>query len=588
MKTSDKDGQKNSASVISRRDALKLGGTLLVGTMLPACASALGQPTLVVGDPAQPATLPSAIIDAYNRGARDITIKPGTYIVLATGENSIELIGWENTTIRCNDVTIIFEETHYRPVMLNRCSNVTIEDATLQFAGISYTQGKIKEIGKDAVGKYVDWQIDAGYPTDITPARTTYNVIDQHTRLLKVGTGDCGVREATPIGDGRYRLYQMNGQIGNAAVGDWLVCRAPGGTSIIQLDDSQGCTLRRITLKNAGFAAFFETGGEGGHHYADCRVTRGPKPAAATEEQLVACGADGFHSTGTHVGPTIERCIWDGVLLDDCIAIHGSFQTVMRADGNKLVLEGRDHAGFAVNEPVRISSRDGFFAQANCVALRVLDNPDRNLEVTLDRTLPVLAEGKAGNPERCGKSYKIINCTLGNTRSRGILVKADDGLIRGCLIEGCGMSAVSIGPEYYWNEANYCWNVRVADNYFRHNSLRNNFNADGVIFVHGDGAIGNRNINIANNQFEANYCPYMMNIAWADGVKITNNRINNPSPLLLPDPGYIISLHNVSRVTLKGNTYSNPGPSVVHSVEIGGGVEEVTGNDDSGIRLVKK
>jgi hypothetical protein len=176
---------------------------------------------------------------------------------------------------------------------------------------------------------------------------------------------------------------------------------------------------------------------------------------------------------------------------------------------------------------------------------------------------------------------------LGNTRSRGILVKADDGLIQGCVIEGCGMSAVSIGPEYYWNEANYSWNVTVANNHFRHNSLRNNLNADGVIFVHGDDAIGNRNINITNNKFEANYCPYMMSIAWADGVNITDNRIYSPSPLPLPAPGYIISLHNVRQVTLKGNTYSNPGPSVVRAVEIGHNAEGVTGNDDFGIRLIK-
>ncbi|HEV2455492.1 MAG TPA: right-handed parallel beta-helix repeat-containing protein, partial [Verrucomicrobiae bacterium] len=392
----------------------------------------------------------------------------------------------------------------------------------------------------------------------------------------------------TSVGSGRYRLRQMNGQIGNATVGDWLVCRAPGGTSIIQLDNSQGCTLRRVTLKNAGFAAFFETGGNGGHHYVDCRVTHGPKPDGATEQQLVSCGADGFHSTGTRVGPTIERCIWDGVLLDDCIAIHGSFQTVVRAAGNKLVLEGRNRAGFAVNEPVRISSRDGFFAQAKCVALRTLDTPERDLELTLDRSLPVPNEAKAGNPDRCGKSYKIIGCTLGNTRSRGILVKADDGLIRGCDIVGCGMSAVSIGPEYYWNEANYSWNVTVADNHFRHNSLRNNLNADGVIFLHGDGAIGNRNIDITNNIFDENYCPYMINLGWADGVNITGNIINAPSPLPLSDSGYVINLHDVRHVTLRANIYNRPGPSIVRAVELGKDVEGVTGNDDFGIRLGEK
>ncbi|MGC9944084.1 MAG: hypothetical protein ABSE48_19830 [Verrucomicrobiota bacterium] len=573
--------------LFSRRDALKLGGVALAGALLPGYASGPAPTTVTVGNPSHPALLPSAILDAYNRGMRDITLTAGTYVIPDTGKNSIEFAGWNNATIRGNGSTIVFEGVNNRPIMLAGCNNVTIENVTLQFAGVSYTQGRIKAIGEDAAGRYLDWQIDAGYPTEINPAQTTYNVIDQQTRLLKVGTGDSGAGEARSIGTGIYRLGQMNGSWEGAAVGDWLVCRAPGGSSIIQLDDSRRCTLRGITLKNAGFAAFFETGGDGDHRYTDCVVTRGPKPAGATEEQLVACGADGFHSTGTRVGPTIEHCHWDGVLLDDCIAIHGSFQTVVRAEGNLLVLEKGNRAGFAVNEPVRISSGDGFFAQAICTAVRTLESPDRNLELTLDRALSVPAGAKAGNPERCGKSYKILGCTLGNTRSRGILVKADDGLIQGCLVEGCGMSAVSIGPEYYWGEANYCWNVTVAGNHFRHNSLRNNQYADGVIFLHGDGAKGNRNINIINNRFEDNYSPYMMNLGWAEGVMIIDNLIDAPSPLPLSEPGCIIRLHDIRQVAFNGNTYSKPGPSVARTVDLGSQVEGVIGNDDSGIRLIK-
>ena len=619
MKAKRKADGKNTTIKVSRRDALKLGGTLLIGATLPGCVSYLAKTRATVGDPSDPATLSTAIIDAYHNGVRNITVTPGTYVLPATGKNSIELTGWENARIHFEGTTIIFEEMDQRPFKLSGCTNVTIEDATFQLARISYTQGKIIATGDDGEGKYVDWQIDVGYPapTDILTNYNAFNVIDPNTRLFKVGTGDCHANKATLIGPRLYRLRQFTGDANGPAIGDWLVCRTNGKSftdltwwsalnpagSIIQLDNCKSCTLRRVTLKNAGFGAFFETGGDGGHHYLDCRVTRGPKPAEATEEQLVSCSADGFHSVGTRVGPTLERCVWDGVLLDDCIAVHGSLQTVIRAEGNKLILEngtafhtvmdkfvikrGNLDAGFAVNEPVRISSTDGFFGQATCVALRELETPDKHLELTLDRILPVPAGAKAGNPERCGKSYKIIGCTLGNTRSRGILVKADDGLIQHCVIEGCGMSAISIGPEYWWNEANYAWNVTVADNHFRHNSLRNNLHADAVIFVHGDGVIGNRNINIANNRFEENYCPYMMNIGWADGVKIINNIFNAPSPLPLSHRGYIIYLHDVRNAMIKGNTYSKPGASVVQAIHVGENVKGVAGNDDSGIRLLE-
>ncbi len=578
-----RNGRAYAPEIVSRRDALKLGGALLAGAALP-----LRHSTATVGDPRRPTALAAEIINAYSRGERDITITPGAYVLPATGKNSIELKGWQDTTVHCKGVTIIFEDTVHRPILLSGCSNVIIEDATLQFADISYTQGRIKAVAEDTRGKYVEWRIDVGYRTDIDPSRVTYNVIDQKTRLLKVGTGDSGAKEVITIHPGHYRLYQIAGLMGGALVNDWLVCRAKGGSSIVQLDQSERCTMGRITLKNAGFAAFFETGGEGGHQYFGCKIARGPRPAGATEEQLVSCGADGFHSTGTKTGPTIDHCIWEGVLLDDCIAVHGSFQEVIRAEGNKLILESGNRAGFAVNEPVRMSSSNGFFDEATCIALRTLDAPNAYLELTLDKALIPPADSKAGNPDRSGKFYRITNCILGNTRSRGILVKADNGLIQGCHIEGCGMSAVSIGPEYFWSEANYCWNVTVTENSFRENALRNNVKADGVIFVHGDGAIGNRNIAIMNNLFDGNYSPFLMNIGWSNIVEISNNNVTVSANLPSAEPSCIIKLHDLRNVALRGNTYALTRPSVLRAIDVGANVEALTGNDDAGIRLVKR
>ena len=344
--------------------------------------------------------------------------------------------------------------------------------------------------------------------------------------------------------------------------------------------------MKDITLKNSGFAAFFETGGDGGHRYLRCRVARGPRPAGASEDPLISCGADGFHSTGTRVGPTFEHCTWEGVLLDDCIAVHGSFQKVIRGEGTRLILERGNRGNFAVNEPVRISSSHGFFAQARCVALRNLRAPENGLELTLDRALPVPVDAKAGNPQRCGKGFKILDCTLGNTRSRGILVKGDEGIIQGCTIEGCGMSAVSIGPEYWWNEADYCWNVTVAGNTFRHNVL--NGSDAGVVLVHGDGAIGNCNVTIRDNRFEENYGLFMIKVECTDGLKISRNIFRSPSPLALPRPGSIIDLAATHDILLQGNLVSKPGPSAGRLVNVGKDVQGLRGNDATGIRLEKQ
>ena len=317
-------------------------GALLAGLVqvcIPVCSGAENTDArsarVVIGDPTRGADLPTAIQHAYASGARDITIAPGVYRIPPTGKCALTLDHWTNTIIRGARATIIFQELTQRPVRLDRCDHVTLEGGTLLFAEPSFTQGRVTEMGEDGEGRYLDWQIDAGYPI-FDPVKSMLDVVDQNSRLLRVGTGDTGCERAEALGTGRFRLRKINGLLGSTAVHDWLITRRPdGGSSIIHLDGCSQCTMRGITLQNSGFAAFFETGGAGGNYYVDCRVSPGPKPAGATEEQLVGCGADGFHSAGTRHGPTIERCAWEGVLHDDCIAIHGSLQKIVRADGSK-------------------------------------------------------------------------------------------------------------------------------------------------------------------------------------------------------------------------------------------------------------
>lgn len=535
--------------------------------------------TSVVGDPACGADLPAALLSAYAGGARDLTIAPGTYRIPATGRCAFRLENWTNATIRAKGVTLVFEELSQRPVCLSRCDRVTLADATLRFAEPSFTQGRIRAIGKDGRGDYLDWQIDAGYPV-FDPAKSCFDVVDQRTRLLKTGTGDVGCTSVETLGAGLFRLRRLHGRLGTAAVNDWLFTRRPdGGGPVVQLDGCGRCVMRRVTLENAGFAAFFETGGEGGHLYQACRVKPGPKPAGATEAQLVGCGADGFHSAGTRTGPTFERCAWEGVLHDDCIAIHGGLQKVVRASGPTLVLEKGNRGGFAVGEPVRISSKDGFFGEFTCTALRVIKEEGGLLELTLDRASGAQAEAKASNPRRNGAGYKILNCTLGNCRSRGILVKADNGLIEGCTISGCGMSAISVGPEYWWGEADYSQHVILRGNTLRNNVL--NGSGAGVVFVHGDGAIGNRDIAVEGNRFEENYGEIAVYAEDTDGLRIADNRFVL-SPLPLPGKSRtVLSLKSARNVALKRNAVTRlaKGDELVRTRC----VEGLSGNDASGI-----
>ncbi len=503
---------------------------------------------VLAGDPQYPGDLPAAIYQAHGSGAKEITIAPGTYDLPSMNHQDTFLFDrWNDTTIHAIGVKLIFEELNHRPVHFHNCANVTWEGGTLLFAHPSFTQGRVIATGSDEKGDFCDWKVDAGYQTDINPGKTTYDVVDQKSRLLKVNTGDWTPGAGEKSGPGLFRLRYPHGRGGGFSMKDWLVTRAPGGSTIIHLDGCKNCTIRNVTLQNGGFAAFFETGGAGGNHYLACRIEPGPQPAGATEEQLVGCGADGFHSVETVTGPDIEDCIFSGVFLDDCIAVHGTFDRVIGGNDNEVTLSSA-HPMPRAGDPFRIADMKGFFAQAICEA--ATQEPDHTVRVTLDRPLRIPIDHsqdsdprigtKASDPIYCGRGYKILRCNLGDTRSRGILVKGDDGLIDGCVIRGCGMSGVSIGPEFWWNEAGYCSNVTVSNNKFLACNKCNGEQA--TVWIHGDGAIENRNMVIKDNSFDTCYGPYIIRSDWADGVRITANGIANPFQVVSPNSRHVIWL----------------------------------------------
>ena len=503
-----------------------------------------GPPAAVtVGDAENPAGLAAAVQGAYNDGARRIIIQPGIYLLPNVGHSAFRLDGWKDATLSAYGVTLILTDLAWNHNLfdLHQCADVRIQGGILSQNQITSYQGRVVAIGAGPDGKATcDWHPDQGYPVPPADARKfpgAANVIDAHTRLLKIGNGDFYDLPMENLGNGAYRL-RFNQPTLHFGVGDWLVGRYGDAPFKVFLNDSRNCTIKDVTMMRNGFANVREDGG-GGNHILHCVWALGPRPSAATENPLVTNSADGLHSTGANPGPDIENCLFQGVLLDDCIAIHGSFQTIKSVSGPILTVEN-GNAALKVGDPARISDQKGFFGESIVTALH--DNGDKTATVTLDKDLGIPAGAKLSNPHADGAGYKIIGCHLGNTRSRGILAKADDGLIENNLIMGCGMSAISLGPEYYWGEADYVQNVVVQGNVLRENGRATYGGA--AILVHGDGAMGNKNLVIKENRLFSNYQGDMQ-IEWGEGITLSRNVITGtprwPEGMHLQSP---ISLAN--------------------------------------------
>ncbi len=542
---------------------------------IPARAATNTDPLTRIGDPTHPENLPDELQTAYKNGARNILIRPGTYLLPLSDKTLFALDGWKDTAIRAKGVTLISSETKSsnRFWALNDCDGVTLDGPTLTQTAMSSYQGNITALTEGEGGKhFAVWKPDAGYPV---PAEGDSKIdcffADPATSRLKIGVGDFWGRPQKSLGDGTFQV-ELDGRVSKLKVGDKLVGRYGDMPFKVLLWRSRNCTISNVTLMRNGFSPIREDGfGGGANHILNCHWTTGPKPEGASEKVLVNSAADGLHSTFASPGPDIENCTFEGIILDDPFAIHGVFNEVVAANGREVTV--KDGAQFGPGVPpgptAHFYDQKGFVAVATVMAFK--DNGDKTATLTLDKDLNVPVGAKGTNPALCGAGFKILNCQIRGTRSRGILVKGDDGLIAGNLIEDCGMSAISAGPEYYWNEADYVRGLRIENN-----TLRRNGDIGGpTVFVHGEGAQGNRDITIQNNRFDSNFADDI-EAKWTQNLTIGGNTFR--SLKVRPDgykPTFLIVIANDQKVQLQDNTVVTPHQYASELVQVGDEVTEL-------------
>jgi hypothetical protein len=532
---------------------------------------------MTIGNPNDPDDLGKEMADAHSSGARRIVIRSGIYRFSKCGHPLLDLEHWHKVRISGHGVTLVSSETDPKNdlIRMTECDGVVLDDLTLTQSWQTALQGRVLSVSTSPGGRMdCVWRPDAGYP--IPKLGETHlddgpNIVDSKTRLLKHGCGDEWGAPLNPVGDGTYRVGLPTHC--EVEAGDWLVSRGDPAPCKVHLIMSKNCTLSNLVLERNGFAAIFENDG-GANSYYDCHWRLGPKPAGAEEKPLVSCSADGFHSVGAFPGPDIENCEFSGVMLDDCIAIHGTLQPVKSSGGEKIVVD-QDGMQFKVEQPIRIGTK-GYFANGYVKSITL--NPDRTATITLDKDYGVPVGAMAGNPLRNGQSFKILNCNLGFTRSRGILVKADEGLIQGNSITECGMSALSAGPEYYWKEGDYVQDLSIRNNQFSKNGFAGRQAA--AVLIHGEGAKGNRNVTIESNTFDSNYSGDI-DIEWTAIATISGNEFS--APLSFP-PGFSqprsIAINSSSDVQLKRNQFKNPNNYQIPIVFAGTDVQRLS--QDSG------
>jgi hypothetical protein len=536
---------------------------ILAFVLLGSCASRPpALPAIIAGDAI---SLRQGLDAAVKSGARQVVIPPGTYVLPATKPGSYHLVvdGASDLTIEATGVTLVFTGRDQHSLSLRNCRRVTWHGGTLQRATIPFSQGRIERLEEN--GAFLVVRIDPGYPQDIDNLTLFPNF---WTNVIAAdGSGwQAHYRGVTPpeisrLGPDLLRV-RMSHQPADVPVpltpGTSLVWRGAVFDDV-EVRASRDCVISGVTVAGGSGMCFHERGG-GGNTYRDCVVTYPPRPVGAQRDPLMSSCADGFHSSGAHGGPVIERCSFTAT-DDDAIAIHGTYAMVMEASASTLVawrVRHEENALYAApGQTIRFYDERGARAgEAVVTAVQVLpdyhptqlpeagfryfQDPTKGvfLAITCDRPVSCKLNWLISNPEYAGSDYVIRDCVIRDGFARGILPKGARGLIEGNTIERTARAGIELIPElYFWSENDYSTDLVIRNNLLHavnRNRQRGDLRHPGALtaFAFRNGAYvpfpgGHRNLQISGNTFSACQGPNILLIS-SQGVRIENNRFLQP------------------------------------------------------------
>lgn len=492
----------------------------------------------------------------------EVVVPPGTYRVKQSGKRPdyhLYVRGAEDVKIIGDGVTLLFDNPRVGGLYLEDCRNVTVKGFTIDWGVLPFTQGRIVEINV-AEGWY-EIEVEKGYTDDaerFAPGADAF-LYDPKTRLLKAEAWDmfgASVKAARPgvlrVQIERKEMVKRN----NAAVGDLLLVSMRKKMGM-RFYNCGGMNVDGVTIWTAPGIAFQEAAGAGGSHYNHFTVTRGPAPEGGAP-RLVSSTADAFHSSGVQHGPVVENCRLE-YQGDDGVAIHGSYALVVEGGATGVVRVSPKYENpFRDGDALRIydgktwelkeTAAAKSVAKAQKPAVEAVDllwkryhdeaEKKKYFTLTVDRPVEAAVGDLVSSPGRLGSGFVVRNNVIGHQRARGIIIKADDGVIEGNMLEDIASSGISVGPEFaYWLEGDYANNVVIRDNRIRQvgrgaNVLKYDkavqVGAITISALSPDGKIpggrGNRHISIEGNKIEE--CGGVgMLITCAQDVSVKNNQI---------------------------------------------------------------
>ncbi len=442
------------------------------------------------------------------------------------------------------------------------CNNITVSDLYVDWDPLPFTQGKV--IGVDTC--YLDIEV---LPPFVARAGLRTEAIlgyePDKRRMARRFTDhyQLGFEKTTEvISQGVMRLFigrndRFAGRM--PSVGQYVIVRHQVyGYQSFEFSKCNDVQVENVNIySNPGMGI---TGDECRNIYlGHLRVMIRPGSG-----RWMSCTADATHFAGCRGRLTMENCLFEGMGDDATNVRSGHYLLVSgRTGNNTLFLKTGYRYGNDLTPPepgdiLELSSKDKLLLPYATVTVRSvkMNTQDRTLEVVVRGKLPerTVTGDVAGNASSC-PILRIRNCTTVRNRSRGFIIKTRDVVIEDCTFEDITECAIALESDINaWWESISARDVIIRNNRFIKSKFEHGY-LHGVIESHTMSQVAPagvyRHITITDNIFLGS-ASNIIKIGSADGVKITDNIMDNPED-------EAIMLYNSRNVQISGNKLTNCG-----------------------------
>lgn len=458
-----------------------------------------------------------------------ILLSPGVYEcepVVLGGKEDIEISGYGAVLVMTRYTQPAFS--------LRNCKNIQIKGVVIDHKTPANTQGDVMEVGDGCAL----WRAHRGYQQDLLDSEQMdcREGASPPGELFRadgdIPVADVGFPRVVPAGEeGAFWLY---GDVRGLRAGDRIVFRGKPA-HVNALIGCENILFQDVTLLSGSGFGLFEKDGAGSTRVERMLITPGPMPLDADHPRLVST-CDATHSANMRRGISV-RDSWFEKMTDDAANVHSYFAKAVSYDPQSGMLRytygeqryqtscapfRKGDAGWCFRPETgekipftalsdTAAAEDGYF----CIHIRM--------------TSPGLLDGMLiQNKSASGDGFCYENCLIDNNRSRGILVKASHGCIRGCTFRHNGMSAVLVKPEIPdgWGECGFAEDLVIENNRIEECGFFTGSELHSAINIQADipGAwMHHRNIRIRNNSFGPRYTAYAVFADHVEGLGLAKN-----------------------------------------------------------------